>query len=218
MKAWFRWLVDEGSLSDNPVQRIKGPRVPNPPLEPVTIEQVKAMLAVCDPKGEIGARDRAVILCLLDSRLRASEMTALNRGDLNLESGAMIVRHGKGDKQRVTFLGAKSRRELLRYLRFRGDTPVTAPLFAGDDGGRLRYESLRDIIRRRARDAGTQPPTLHSFRRAFALTALRNGMDVYSLQKLMGHADLTVLRRYLAQTEGDLREAHQRAGVVDRLL
>ena len=209
--------MEEGSLSDNPVRRIKGPRVSNTPLEPVTLEQAKAMLAACDPKGEIGARDRAVILCLLDSGLRASEMTALNRGDLNLERGALVVRHGKGDKQRVTFLGAKSRRELLRYLRFRGDTPLTAPLFAGDEGRRLCYESLRDIVRRRAKDGGIPPPTLHSVRPAFALTALRNGMDVYSLQELMGHADLTVLRRYLAQTEQDLRSAHERSGPVDHL-
>jgi site-specific recombinase XerD len=58
----------------------------------------------------------------------------------------------------------------------------------------------------------------HAFRRAFALASLRGGMDVYSLQRLMGHADLSVLRRYLAQTEGDLQAAHQKAGPVDRLL
>ncbi|NLF02023.1 MAG: site-specific integrase, partial [Anaerolineales bacterium] len=61
-------------------------------------------------------------------------------------------------------------------------------------------------------------PTLHSFRRAFALACLRNGIDVYSLQRLMGHADLSVLRRYLAQTEADLQQAHAQGGPVDRLL
>lgn len=60
--------------------------------------------------------------------------------------------------------------------------------------------------------------SLHSFRRAFALCSLRAGMDIYSLQKLMGHADLGVLRRYLAQTERDLAEAHRRSGAVDNLL
>lgn len=87
-----------------------------------------------------------------------------------------------------------------------------------DENNRLTYSALRCLIQRRAARAGVKAPSLHSFRRAFALLSLRAGMDVYSLQKLMGHADLTVLRRYLAQTEDDLREAHQKAGLVDRLL
>lgn len=55
------------------------------------------------------------------------------------------------------------------------------------------------------------------FRRTFALYSLRNGMDIYTLQRLMDHEDLTVLRRYLALVEGDLQAAHRRFGVVDNL-
>ncbi len=73
-------------------------------------------------------------------------------------------------------------------------------------------------MRRRAKRANVPAPTLHSFRRAFALACLRGKMDVYSLQRLMGHADLTMLRRYLAQTVEDVRKAHARSGPVDRLL
>lgn len=61
-------------------------------------------------------------------------------------------------------------------------------------------------------------PSLHSLRRAFALTCLWSGMDMRSLQKLVGHGDLSVLRRYLQQTEADLRAAHEKAGPVDNLL
>ncbi len=71
---------------------------------------------------------------------------------------------------------------------------------------------------RRAEAAGVPVPSLHAFRRSFALLSLRAGMDVYSLQRLMGHADLSVLRRYLAQTEEDLRRAHERCSPVDSLL
>lgn len=85
-------------------------------------------------------------------------------------------------------------------------------------GDRLTYSGLRQVMRRRAIAAGVPVPSLHSFRRAFALACLRGGMDVYSLQRLMGHADLTVLRRYLLQTEGDLQVAHAKSGPVDRLL
>ena len=117
------------------------------------------------------------------------------------------------------FVGGKARRALASYLRVRADVGDAAPLFATVTGGRLSHAGLRDIVRRRASKAGISPaPTLHSFRRAFAIACLRNGVDVYSLQRLMGHADLSVLRRYLAQTQEDLRRAHQRAGPVDNML
>lgn len=65
---------------------------------------------------------------------------------------------------------------------------------------------------------GVAVRSVHSFRRALPLARPRAGIDIHSLQRPMGHADLTVLRRYLAQTEDDLRRAHKRAGVVDKML
>jgi integrase/recombinase XerD len=86
------------------------------------------------------------------------------------------------------------------------------------NGARLRYPGLRQIVRRRAVRAGVSAPSLHGFRRAFALTCLRGGMNIYALLKLMGHADLSVLRRYLQQTGADLRKTHEQAGPVDHVL
>lgn len=83
---------------------------------------------------------------------------------------------------------------------------------------RLGYKSLWDMLRRRADEAGVPSVSPHMFRRAFALLSLRSGVDVYSLQRLMGHADLQTLRRCLKQSEADLREAHRRTGPVDNLL
>ena len=108
--------------------------------------------------------------------------------------------------------------EYIRYLRLRQSTTPDVPLWATQEGGRLTYTGLRDIVRRRAREAGVPAPTLHAFRRGFALLSLRNGADIYSLQRLMGHTTLQVLRRYLNQTDADLQETHRRTGPVDALL
>ena len=142
----------------------------------------------------------------------------MDYADVDLKTGALLIRSGKGRKSRVTFLGAISRREVLRYLRFRTGPEPSEPLFATKTGTRLSYSALRDIIRLRARDAGIGAPTLHAFRRGFALACLRNDVDLISLQRMMGHSDLSVLRRYLAQTQEDLRRAHEKGGPVDRLL
>ena len=111
------------------------------------------------------------------------------------------------------FLGKKSRRIVRVYLRTRRDEGNSFWITKG--GERLTYWGLREIIRRCATRAEVKIPTIHSFRRAFALNMLRAGVDIFSLQKLMGHADLQVLRRYLAQTTEDIAQAHRLGSPVD---
>ena len=80
----------------------------------------------------------------------------------------------------------------------------------------MTYSALRCFLRRRAEQVGMKGiPTPHDFRRAFALIMLRNGVDIFALQKLMGHSDLQILRRYLAQTDQDIHNAHMRGSPVD---
>ena len=218
-KTFLRWYEVEMEPEGwtNPVGKVRPPKVPQTPLEPVSTQDLKAMLATCD-KSFTGTRDKAIFLALLDTGCRASEFVALNTGDVNLSSGTVLVRHGKGGKVRSVFLGAKSRRALLRYLRHRGSLGDSDPLWVTVEGRRPAVSGLRQISRRRAQRAGVKMPGLHSFRRGFALACLRNGVDLISLQRLMGHSDLSVLQRYLAQVEGDLQAAHAKGGPVDHLL
>jgi len=217
IKAFLRWAWNEYEIAGPcPILKVKAPKLPQELLEPLSLDSLKAMMVTCD-RSFLGDRDRAVLLCLLDSGLRAAEFCALDVADVELATGRLLVRHGKGNKARISFLGAVSRKALGRYLRHRRSQGPEA-LWVTREGMRLCYCSLRSLVRNRARAAGIPAPSLHSFRRAFALGCLRNGMDIVSLQRLLGHADLTVLRRYLAQTEGDLAEAHRRAGPVDHVM
>ena len=220
LRTFFYWFEEETEPEDwkNPLRKVSAPKRPKELLKPVPPGDVKKMIATCERRTFTGDRDRAILLALLDTGCRASEFIALNVGDANLADGTVLVRHGKGNKSRVVFLGRKARQAVLRYLRHRKNAGPSAALWVTVKGERLSYWGLRQIIRRRAAKAGVPVPSLHSFRRAFALLSLRAGMDVFSLQRLMGHSDLTVLRRYLLQAKGDLQAAHERAGVVDKLL
>ena len=220
MRAFLRWfeLEEEPDGWKNPLGKVRAPRVSIELLEPVSTADVRAMIRTCRRRAFFGDRDRAVLLCLLDTGCRAGEFAAINTGDVDLSTGQILIRAGKGGKPRMVFIGAKSRRALAAYLRHLGERDGSAPLGVTNQAKCLSYSGLRDIVRRRAKRAGVRAPTLHSFRRAFALACLRGKMDVYSLQRLMGHADLTMLRRYLAQTVEDVRKAHARSGPVDRLL
>jgi integrase/recombinase XerD len=219
-RAFFHWYEAEVEPKDwrNPVRKVRPPKVPVEPLEPIALADLKRLLETCERKDFIGDRDRTILLSLLDTGCRAAEFVALNVGDLNLATGAVRVREGKGGKFRTVFVGHKARREIVRYLRYRGGPGAGEPLWLTVEGTRLTYGGLRQIVRRRAARVGLPEPGLHSFRRAFALACLRNGVDLISLQRLMGHADLSILRRYLAQTDADLQAAHQRGGPVDNLL
>ena len=220
LRAFARWWSSENETPNkrDPFAPVRPPKVPELVLEPVRLVDLGRMLQACESDTLLGLRDRATLLGLLDSGCRAQELVDLCVGDYAAVSGMCQIRAGKGGKPRAVFLGERAREALHAYLSLRRETDLTAPLFATRSGTRLTYSGLREIVRRRARQAGIVPPSLHSFRRAFALCCLRQGMDIYSLQRLMGHADLTMLRRYLAQNEEDLKKAHDAYGPVDRML
>jgi len=154
---------------------------------------------------------------LYDSGIRKSELVALDFGDIDLKSGAVQIRSGKGNKDRTVYLGNRARRELIRFLRYRGQLVPASPLWTTQTGERLTDSGLRQIIRRRAVAASIPAPGLHDFRRAFALESLRNGMDLVTLARLMGHTSLTVLQRYLRLVQDDLQRSHERTSPADNL-
>jgi len=115
----------------------------------------------------------------------------------------------------MVYLSKKTRLALRKYVQIVG--VPQGGLFISKEGSRLTYSGLRMLLRRRSNKAGVVYQSPHSFRRLFALTMLRNGTDIFSLQLLMGHADLQVLRRYLKQVSTDLQEAHLKASPVSNL-
>lgn len=216
LKAFLYWFEEETEPDNwkNPIHRVKAPKLPREQIEPVSMATVKALVNAC-PVTFYGLRDRAAVYFLLDTGARASECLYVNLADVDQVSGAVLIREGKGRKPRTVFLEKTARRALRAYLKARTDN--NPALWVTDERERLTYSGLRGIIRRLSERANVVQPALHDFRRAFALACLRNGMDIYSLQNLMGHADLQVLRRYLKQTEQDLQAAHSKGSPVEHM-
>jgi site-specific recombinase XerD len=218
LRAFFLWYEDEVEPQgwSNPIRKVKAPRVPIEPLEPVPFETVNLMIKACPRNTFTGDRDAAILLCLLDTGARANEFLSVNLDDINQARGDILIRQGKGRKPRTVYIGKLSKRALRRYLNHRKDNStalwVTQPRFGSE---RLSYDGLRGVLSRRAEEADMDRPSCHDFRRAFALSMLRNGVDIFTLAKLMGHEGISVLQRYLKQTNLDTEEAHRRAGPVD---
>jgi site-specific recombinase XerD len=214
IRAFCNFMVMEEMLEKSPMKRVKMPKLDKKILPSFTPQEVHRLLKACKY-----VRDRAIVLCLLDTGCRASEFVALDIGDVDIKSGAVKIKHGKGGKQRVAFLGSQARKALLKYFMERGEISTGDPLWQSmTTGGRLTDYGLR-MLTRSLRDAtDIQHCHPHTFRRTFALWSLRSGMNIYALQQIMGHSDLQILRRYLALVEEDLYDAHRKHGAVDNML
>lgn len=216
LKAFLNWyeLEYEPEGWKNPIRKVKAPKVDTELLEPVELATVDALVGICKSGGFYGSRDKAIFLLLLDTGLRAQEALSLDLADVDTQTGQLIVRKGKGGKGRPAFVGKETRRALRAYLKLRPSGGNA--LFVTRDGERLEYDGLRAVVNRRSKQAGVKAPTPHAFRRAYALTMLRRGVDIYSLRDLMGHSGLQVLQRYLKQQTDDLQAAHNKGGPVDK--
>lgn len=218
IRAFMRWIEFDDIVENwkNPIKKVRSPKVDIPPITGVSLTDFAAMVKTCTATSGTGKRDAAILLTLLDTGARVTEVLNIDVKDANMVTGEILVPTGKSRKPRMVYFGTKTRQAIRSYLRSREDDHPA--LFATDDGNRLTYDGLRAILTRRAELAGLKDvPSAHDFRRTMALEFLRNGGDIYSLQRILGHASTAVLWRYLAQTDTDGQTAHKQFSPVDRL-
>lgn len=160
-------------------------------------------------------RDLAAILVLLDTGLRASELCGLTLEDYHQDEGRLLVRHGKGDKQRHVYLGDNARRSLWRYILERPRLRPQDPLFVTRSGKAMERSGLRHLLGRVGRNAGIADVYPHRFRHTFAIQFLRNGGNIFELQKILGHETLDTVKVYLQLAEVDIAAAQRTHSPAD---
>lgn len=180
-------------------------------LPHLTADQVTKVLNACKKP-----RDKALIMLMVDSGLRRSEVVALNWDDVDIKTGVINVRKGKWGKSRSVVVGAKTRRALLAYQRTLNQIE-NAPLFQTIHGERLAAYGLRSLLLRVGERAGVHLSP-HALRRTFATLALRAGMSPLHLQGLLGHTTLEMTRRYTQMIDDDLVDAHREHGPIDKFV
>jgi len=205
VSSFMNFLERDSQINTNPMRRLRRPRVDVPLQPPIQPAIVRALLRACAGTSRIDRRDLSIIHILLDTGLRANELLRLNVGDVDLDTGSIQIHKAKNRRGRVVFISARTRRLVRSYLRERV-TNGSAPLILThtSEPRRLTYDGLRSVIATRAEQASVPPPPLHAFRRTFAITAWRNGVDLVTLTRLMGHGSLPVLMRYINAETSDL--------------
>ncbi len=221
IRAFWSWLVREEIITSNPFCRVKIPKPPKKVMATFSDKQLTAMLKAINNTTPAGFRDRTIMLMLLDTGLRASELVGLALDNINLEDG-MVKVLGKGSKERIVPFGAKVQRMLWKYLhkyRPQPANPLCPTLFLTASGNPITTDRLRTIIEKYALRAGIEGVRCspHTFRHTFAISYLRNGGDVFSLQRILGHSSLEVVSIYVNFASADIKSRHRRFSPADNL-
>lgn len=234
LSAFFTWASQEFDFP-SPMKGVPAPKFTQDQVEVYTKEEIEALLKSCEYCREsqtdlrrkftmrrpTARRDRAIILTLVDTGLRASELCSLRIGDVDIKSGKVIVRHGvgggsKGGKGRTVFMGKSTRRAVWRYLADREDsTDSEAPLFLRKSYRPMNKDGLRLVIAALGKKANVSKCHPHKFRHTFAITYLRSGGDLFTLKSFLGHSTLEMVEHYARIAKVDIEQAHRRASPAD---
>jgi site-specific recombinase XerD len=211
LSSLWTWAAAELDIPHIMRGKVKQPTFTRRQIDPFTREDVQRIVNACGADGR-GARptvlrDRAIVFVLLDSGLRASELCDLRVVDCEVERGRLHVAHGKMDKERFVTVGNRTRRALWRYLVSRGELRPVDWLFVTNRGTSMQRNSLSQMLQRIGDRAGVPHVHAHRFRHTFAITFLRNGGDLLTLQHLLGHESMAMVRNYVKLAGADIDRA-----------
>jgi site-specific recombinase XerD len=221
IRAFWTWLVSEGIVGANPFARMRVLKAPRKVIPTFSDLQLQKLLAVIDTSKAEGYRDQAIILTLLDTALRVSELASVTLDNLWLEDGVIKIM-GKGGKERLVPIGKGVQRLLWRYVAKYRPQPTNMKcdfLFLTTDGRPLTKDRIDKMMSRHGLKASIKGVRCspHTLRHTAAIRFLRNGGDVFSLQRMLGHSSLEMTRRYCQVADIDVKNAHLTASPVDNL-
>jgi len=222
LRAFLKYCAKQDWKTLEP-EKIELGKIPDRTVEYLTREELERLFEAIDTSTLIGLRNRTILEFLYSTGLRISELTSLNRDQINTERGEFQVR-GKGQKMRIVFLSVRAKEWVSDYLALREDD--YEPLFLNHRRGRekrkgaiemkgehrrLTAYTIQEMARKTAYEAGiVKKVTPHVLRHSFATELLINGADIRSVQEMLGHASITTTQIYTHLTNKKLKEIHEK--------
>ena len=222
IKAFWSWLAEEGIILDNPMEKLKVPKVPRKIIATFSPEQVKKMIDTLNLSETSGFRNYTIILLLLDTGIRLSELANLEIRNIDFKQSCLLVR-GKGNKERIVPLGTQVRRILWRYInsyRVKPQDTEEATLLLTNSGKPLQRRAIRLMLLRLGIKAGILGVrcSAHTFRHTFAKEFVLQGGDIFTLQHILGHSSLEMVKVYVNLAASDVSRQHRKFSPVDNVI
>lgn len=218
LSSMWNWATQAGLCPENIIRKVTPPRPEQREIIPFSHSDVVALINAAQ-KGQNPERDKAILLFMLDTGIRASELGRIRLKDVDFSKREVLI-FGKGSKERRLIFSTATANALLQYLSTRNISETrsranrNALLFVNVHGNPMRRDTLRQLYERLGDRSGVIHAHPHRMRHTFAIEFLRNGGNIYALQALLGHSTLDMVKRYLTIVQKDLKLAHNLASPV----
>lgn len=190
LSAFFQWMVNDDLINRNPCSTINAIKYTKKVRHPFSNVEIDALRSTCK-----NSKERAILELLLSSGMRVSELTGLNVNDIDLDNMVIRIRHGKGDKERITYMNDVAKVHLIRYLSERN--VQGEKVFYNKKFQPLNNGGVRHILKMLGERAGVEHVHPHRFRRTFATGMASRGMDIQDIKTLLGHVKLDTTLEYI---------------------
>ena len=218
LRCFFRYLAQERIIPQNPVTLVEKPKKTQALIHPLNMDQARLLLAQPKTKTYVGFRNWVMILTFLDTGLRLSEILGLRRDRIDWQGNRVFVQ-GKGDKERAVPFGTAVKKALWDYSQRRGDVPGQDIFFLDQFGGQICSRHIQITLQRYGKAAGIEGVRVspHTLRHTFATQYILNGGDAFSLQHILGHSTLEMVKIYVRLANRDVALQHRKYSPIDNL-
>ena len=218
IRSFFKFLEKRGIIKENPAADLATPKLEKTIPGFLTVDEVFRLLDRPQVDKLLGLRDLAILEVLYSCGIRASEVQSMDVSDIDYDQRLVRI-HGKGNKERIVPIGRQAMRVVKRYLEATGNirkrmgyNTGMGPLFLNSRGGRLTSRSIGRLVKRYVTESGLPSEiSPHSMRHSFATHLLDGGVDLRSVQELLGHVSLSTTQKYTHVSMDKLMEVYDRA-------
>jgi integrase/recombinase XerC/integrase/recombinase XerD len=218
VRGFVGWLYKEGYIPDNLQDKYKLPKAIKKTVEILSDEEIETVMKAFNVKSELGLRNACLVALMLDCGLRRNEALYLDYDNVHISQGIIKV-IGKGQKERIVPLGLYTKKLLLKYIN--GFRPMpeydTKRLFISKDLKPMTENSIKQLFLRLRKKCKIDRLHPHMLRHTFATKYLMNGGDVFSLQQILGHTSLEMVRKYSHIASAYMINNHKRFSPLDNL-
>ena len=214
LRSFFSFLFSEGLIETNPTLNLETPQVEKKPPESVSINEISRLFEQPNMSEPKGIRDKAMLEILYATGIRVSELTNIKLSDINLN--LEYLKCSNSNKERIIPLGSKAIEALSIYLNQARNALLSTEndsfLFVNCNGQPMTRQGFWKIIKNYAKKAEIKEEiTPHTIRHSFAIHMIDNGCDLYSVQEMLGHSDISTTQMYTKQNKHKLKDAYASA-------
>lgn len=201
ISTFFQWMTKEEIIPRNIVLSVSKIKVPKEIKKAFSDVEIDALRGACT-----SIKEQALIEFLLSTGVRVDELSQMDRCDVDMASMKVHVRHGKGNKERITYINNIGRKHLVTYLHSRNDESL--PLFLNYRHERLNTGGVRSILNSIAERANVENVHPHRFRRTLATQLASRGMPIQEIQRILGHSNVATTMRYIEVSDESIKSSY----------